>query len=186
MQLNQTKNAGNLSLTHLVVVLHDLSLDLGSVDPGDEIFHVAGHQVGRVAHCLWSNTDVYGRSNKNEQRQHMSFLSMISISLSRKIRYVRPCSTKVTASLTVSAILSLHITMGNRRRQNELTVTLSVCENCFWAVMMPMLYNFSSRASSCLARKGSWGGRSEILLASALMFPQSLLYLNKKKDGVFV
>lgn len=58
-QPNQTKNAETCSLTYLVVVLHDLSLDLGSVDPGDEIFHVAGYQVGRVAHCLWSNTDVY-------------------------------------------------------------------------------------------------------------------------------
>lgn len=49
-----------------------------------------------------------------------------------------PCSMKVVASLTVSAILSRHMTIGNRLRQNADTVTLLQSLNLLVDVMMPI------------------------------------------------
>lgn len=96
-----------------------------------------------------------------------------------------PCSTKVTASFTVSAIFKRHMTIGKRLRQNADTVILRVSENFVVDVMMPMLYNFSNKAFSCALRKGSRESKSEILLANFPMPPTNLLYLQKLISETF-
>ena len=42
----------------LVVVLHDLALDLGRVDPCHKVLKVTGDKEGRVRHGVWSDPDV--------------------------------------------------------------------------------------------------------------------------------
>ncbi|RUP43710.1 hypothetical protein BC936DRAFT_136830 [Jimgerdemannia flammicorona] len=88
-----------------------------------------------------------------------------------------PCSTKVTASRTVSAILSRHMTMGNRRRQKADTVILSASENFLADVTRPIPYSLSRSCVSRCARIGSRGFSKEMRFASFLTCPQSLLYL---------
>lgn len=90
-----------------------------------------------------------------------------------------PCSTKVTASLTVSDIFNRHMTIGSLRLQKADTVTLLQSENLAVEVMMAMEYNLSKRAFSFCARNGSRGSRSDIRLASCLMLPANLLYLEE-------
>lgn len=43
---------------HLVVILHDLGLDLGRVDPSHKVLSVPSHEVRRISNSLWPHTNV--------------------------------------------------------------------------------------------------------------------------------
>ncbi len=98
-----------------------------------------------------------------------------------------PCSTNFVAACTVSAILSLVITTGNRRRAKAETVAL--CSTALnlpvvdvvvelevevEVLRMPISCSFDSSSSSCLSLNGSAGSRSARRCASCLFSPPTL------------
>lgn len=48
----------HVEVIHLVLVAHDVALDLAGVDPGHKVLHVASDEVGRVVDDFRSNADV--------------------------------------------------------------------------------------------------------------------------------
>jgi len=44
--------------TDLVVVGHDSTLELGRVDPGDVVCHVASDEEGWICDGIWADTDM--------------------------------------------------------------------------------------------------------------------------------
>lgn len=79
------------------------------------------------------------RMSVTRNRATQSVSTLFPASSGRSAQHSRPCSTKVTASLTVSAIFILTITIGNLLLQNALTVTFSHCDKVRSTVKMPML-----------------------------------------------
>ena len=54
----ETSSLQKVKIVKLVVVSKDFLADLGGVGPLDEVFHVLGHEEGRVRHHVWPNTNM--------------------------------------------------------------------------------------------------------------------------------
>ena len=87
------------------------------------------------------------------------------------------CSTKVTASGTVSAILLRTITMGSRRLQKAEVETSSSCDRDFFVDMIPMFFSFSRIKSVISILAGSSAASVFSMLTSLVISPATLLYL---------
>ena len=58
MVLERALQGLELEVVELVAVLQDVALDLGRIDPGDEVLHVARDQVGGVGDGVGADADV--------------------------------------------------------------------------------------------------------------------------------